>query len=98
MNIKLAHTLDINLTESQKDVLIIQLLQGICREGYEDFLKWSNKSEGNHPDDIRLAKKRYKSAKLLLSYYMASTDFHDFIGSLKKDTPYFFNPDDYLDE
>lgn len=98
MNFKLNNVIDITLSEGQKDILIIQLLQEICRDGYEDKLNWGNNPGGHHPDDIRLAKKRYKSAKLLLSYYMASTDFHDFIGSLKKDTPYYFNPDDYLDE
>jgi hypothetical protein len=98
MDIKFNHTLDLTLTESQKDVLIIQLLQEICKDAYEDKLGWTNNPESCHPDDLKLAKKRYKATKSLLWYYMARDDYEHFIRSVKEDGAYVFNPDDYLDE
>ena len=98
MNIKFNQTIEVTLNEEQKDCLIIQLLQEIYINAVEDIKTGTETKDSflSHPDDVKLAKKRAKSAKRLLWYYMANSDFLSFLDSVENGTEYTFSPENYL--
>jgi hypothetical protein len=99
MNIKFNHTIDVSLTEAQKDCLAIQLLQEMYISAVEDIDIATNNPDSyfSHPDDIALANKRAKAAKRLLGYYMVSSDLEAFLDSVEHGFEYTFNPEPYMD-
>lgn len=100
INVKFNHTIDVQLTDDQKDCLIIQLLQEMHQDAKEDYERATSNPDNiiySHPEDVKNAKRRAKAAKRLLEYHMIPSDFEEFLASIEHGYTYSFKPEQYMD-
>lgn len=94
MKLKTSIEVDIDVDSIEHHRYMIQALQALYRDHYEDLFIGTKM---HLLEDINDCERRLKAIKTLLFYYMIPSDFNDFIKSVKKGKDYTFNPDRYED-
>ena len=79
--------IDIELSDVQKHVLLIQILQELYMKITKDLQKENYRFIG----DVEYDEKIIKAIKKILRYHMIPNDYENFIESVKGNCPYEFD-------
>jgi hypothetical protein len=94
MKLKTKIEVEVDPNSNEHHHYMIQALQILCREHYEDL---SVGTRMHLLEDIDDCERRLKAIKVLLKYHMIPSDYDEFIRSVKRGTDYTFNPERYED-